>query len=59
MGGTMRLGEYECQTKENSKLQAAYQGQKVIKERHRHRYEANPKYRERLETNGMVVSGGE
>ncbi|EEO25336.1 CTP synthase [Helicobacter winghamensis] len=57
MGGTMRLGEYECQTKENSKLQAAYQGQKVIKERHRHRYEANPKYRERLETNGMVVSG--
>ena len=57
MGGTMRLGEYECQTKENSKLQAAYQGQKVIKERHRHRYEANPKYREELETNGMVVSG--
>ncbi|WDL75321.1 CTP synthase [Helicobacter winghamensis] len=57
MGGTMRLGEYECQTKENSKLQAAYQGQKAIKERHRHRYEANPKYRERLEAKGMVVSG--
>lgn len=57
MGGTMRLGEYECQTKENSKLQAAYQGQKVIKERHRHRYEANPKYRERLEAKGMAVSG--
>ncbi|WP_299548502.1 CTP synthase [uncultured Helicobacter sp.] len=57
MGGTMRLGEYECQTKENSKLQAAYQGRKIIKERHRHRYEANPKYRERLEAKGMMISG--
>ncbi|MBX7490931.1 CTP synthase [Helicobacter turcicus] len=57
MGGTMRLGEYECQTKDGSKLQAAYQGQKVIKERHRHRYEANPKYRAALEAQGMLVSG--
>lgn len=57
MGGTMRLGEYECQTKENSKLRAAYRGQKIIKERHRHRYEANPKYREELESKGMIVSG--
>ncbi|WP_278917030.1 CTP synthase [Helicobacter pullorum] len=57
MGGTMRLGEYECQTKEGSKLQQAYKGQKTIKERHRHRYEVNPKYREALEKQGMVISG--
>lgn len=57
MGGTMRLGEYECHTKEGSKLQAAYQGQKIVKERHRHRYEANPKYRAQLESQGFIVSG--
>lgn len=57
MGGTMRLGEYECQTKEGSKLQQAYKGKKTIKERHRHRYEVNPKYREALEKQGMVISG--
>ncbi len=57
MGGTMRLGEYECHTKEGSKLQAAYQGQKIVKERHRHRYEANPKYRSKLESQGLIVSG--
>lgn len=57
MGGTMRLGEYECCTKEGSKLRAAYGGQKIIKERHRHRYEANPKYRSKLESQGMIVSG--
>lgn len=56
MGGTMRLGEYECNTKEKSKLYKAY-GNKIIKERHRHRYEANPKYRERLEKKGMLVCG--
>lgn len=57
MGGTMRLGEYECYTKEGSKLRAAYRGQEIIKERHRHRYEANPKYRSKLESQGMIVSG--
>lgn len=57
MGGTMRLGEYECQTKGGSKLQQAYKGQKTIKERHRHRYEVNPKYREALEKQGMIISG--
>lgn len=57
MGGTMRLGEYECQTKEGSRLQKAYNGQKTIKERHRHRYEANPKYKEILEKNGLIISG--
>ena len=57
MGGTMRLGAYECQTKEGSRLQKAYNGQKTIKERHRHRYEANPKYKEILEKNGLIISG--
>ncbi|HEY9128885.1 MAG TPA: CTP synthase [Sulfurovum sp.] len=56
MGGTLRLGEYECQTKEGSNLRAAYDS-KIIFERHRHRYEANPKYREALEQNGMDITG--
>ncbi len=57
MGGTMRLGEYECNTKEGSKLREAYGGASTIFERHRHRYEANPKYREALEANGMIITG--
>lgn len=57
MGGTMRLGEYECGLKEGSQTKAAYQGESLIKERHRHRYEANPKYRERIEQAGLIVSG--
>ena len=56
MGGTMRLGEYECNTKESSNLREAY-GASTIFERHRHRYEANPKYREALEANGMEITG--
>jgi len=56
MGGTMRLGEYECETKEGSNLRAAYDS-KIIYERHRHRYEANPKYREALEAKGMEITG--
>jgi CTP synthase len=56
MGGTMRLGEYECETKEGSNLRAAYDS-RIIYERHRHRYEANPKYREALEANGMDITG--
>jgi len=56
MGGTMRLGEYECETKEGSNLRAAYDAP-IIFERHRHRYEANPKYRESLEANGMDITG--
>ena len=57
MGGTMRLGEYECNTKEGSKLREAYDGASTIFERHRHRYEANPKYREAFEANGMMITG--
>jgi CTP synthase len=56
MGGTLRLGEYECETKEGSKLRKAYDAS-VIFERHRHRYEANPEYRKVLEENGMAITG--
>ena len=56
MGGTLRLGEYECETKEGSNLRAAYDAPMIF-ERHRHRYEANPKYRETLESNGMDITG--
>ena len=56
LGGTMRLGEYECHTKEGSVLREAYDS-KVIFERHRHRYEANPEYREALESAGMSITG--
>lgn len=57
MGGTLRLGEYPCDTKEGSLLREAYSGQETIYERHRHRYEANPAYREALEEAGMIVTG--
>ncbi len=56
MGGTLRLGEYECETKEGSNLRTAYDAP-VIYERHRHRYEANPKYREAFEAKGMEITG--
>jgi len=57
MGGTLRLGEYPCDTKEGSLLREAYNGEKTIHERHRHRYEANPAYRKQLEDAGMIVTG--
>lgn len=56
MGGTMRLGEYPCDLKPNTKIHAAY-NKSTIYERHRHRYEANIKYKEILEENGMIISG--
>jgi CTP synthase len=56
LGGTMRLGEYRCEVKENTNLYKAYD-RRLIYERHRHRYEANPFYRDRLEKAGMIVSG--
>jgi CTP synthase len=57
MGGTLRLGEYPCDTKDGSLIQKAYNGAKTIHERHRHRYEANPAYRKQLEDAGMIVTG--
>jgi len=56
LGGTMRLGEYKCEVKEGSNLYKAYDS-KIIYERHRHRYEANPKYRKILEDAGLEVTG--
>jgi len=56
LGGTMRLGEYKCEIKEGSNLHNAYDSD-IIYERHRHRYEANPKYREVLENGGLEVTG--
>ena len=57
MGGTMRLGVYECKTKADSLLRKVYANEPLIKERHRHRYEANPEYRKAIESAGMIVSG--
>ena len=56
LGGTMRLGGYECLIKPNTKLYDAYKSDKVI-ERHRHRYEVNSKYEDKLEKAGMIISG--
>ncbi len=57
LGGTMRLGGYKCQIKKDSLLSRVYKGKKEIRERHRHRFEANPNYKERFEQNGMIISG--
>lgn len=57
MGGTMRLGEYPFEPLKGSKLQKAYGNNKEYLERHRHRYEANPKYKDVLERAGMIVCG--
>ncbi len=56
MGGTMRLGAYDCELREGSKVAEAY-GSKHIRERHRHRFEFNNDYRERFEAAGMSCVG--
>ena len=56
LGGTLRLGSYPCILDETSKAFELY-GQKIIHERHRHRYEVNNYYREDLTKNGMTFSG--
>jgi len=55
-GGTMRLGAYPCNISQGSLAFKAY-GQEMIHERHRHRYEFNMDYRNRLEKCGMAISG--
>ncbi|MCH7707759.1 MAG: CTP synthase [Myxococcales bacterium] len=55
-GATMRLGDWPCVLVPGTKAFRAY-GQERIAERHRHRYEFNPDYRERLEAAGLVVAG--
>jgi CTP synthase len=56
LGGTMRLGSYPCRITPGSKAARAYSSELVF-ERHRHRYEVNPRFRRRLEDAGMVCSG--
>lgn len=56
MGGTMRLGLWPCQLKEDTIASGAY-GVDQVQERHRHRWEVNNTYREQLEEVGLVVSG--
>ena len=56
MGGTMRLGAYPAELDPESKVAAIY-GETHISERHRHRYEVNTKYREKLEAAGLCFSG--
>ena len=55
-GGTMRLGAYPCHLQKGTKAFSAY-GKQIIMEVHRHRYELNNDYRQRLVDNGMDVSG--
>lgn len=55
-GGTMRLGKYPCIIKNGTRLKNAYNADE-IEERHRHRYEFNNNYREKMENAGLVVSG--
>jgi CTP synthase len=56
MGGTMRLGAYDCQLQKGSLALKAY-GKQNISERHRHRYEFNNQYREAFEAAGMSLTG--
>jgi CTP synthase len=56
LGGTMRLGAYEAVLERGSKVAGIY-GATEISERHRHRYEVNTGYRDRLEQHGMRFSG--
>ena len=56
LGGTMRLGEYDCNLEPNTLAYSLY-SKSSIRERHRHRYEFNNKYREDFRNNGIVFSG--
>ncbi|TDQ27557.1 CTP synthase [Tenacibaculum caenipelagi] len=55
-GGTMRLGAWDCQLAQDSKVFEAYK-KELISERHRHRYEYNNEYKEQLEAAGMKTAG--
>ena len=56
MGGTMRLGSYDCKIIEGTKTYEAY-GETDIEERHRHRYEFNNDFRDKLQQKGLIISG--
>ena len=57
MGGTMRLGAYDCELVRGSRVQKAYGDASIIKERHRHRYEFNNQYKKNYEDAGMKCVG--
>ena len=57
LGGTMRLGAWECRLAPDSLAREVYGGAAEISERHRHRYEFNPEFREVLTRAGLVLSG--
>ncbi|WP_026882085.1 CTP synthase [Clostridium akagii] len=56
MGGTMRLGKYECKISNDTNSKNAY-GEAVISERHRHRYEFNNEFRNILTSKGLIIAG--
>ena len=56
MGGTMRLGSYQCDIEQNTLLHQIY-SKKTIHERHRHRFEFNNQFKNDFESNGMIFSG--
>ena len=57
LGGTMRLGAWPCELQDSSLASEIYGGVAEISERHRHRYEFNPEFRETLERAGLTFSG--
>ncbi|HEX8707182.1 MAG TPA: CTP synthase [Pyrinomonadaceae bacterium] len=57
LGGTMRLGAWPCKLAAGSLAREIYNGADQIDERHRHRYEFNPEFREQLQRAGLVISG--
>ena len=56
MGGTMRLGSYPCLLKKGTIARSSYNNE-VVRERHRHRYEVNPEFIDKIEQAGLVFSG--
>jgi CTP synthase len=56
-GGTMRLGSFPCRLEPGSRIAEIYEGEREINERHRHRFEVNVSYRQRLEDAGLHFSG--
>jgi len=56
-GGTMRLGAWDCELTDGTRVAEVYQGVSTISERHRHRYEFNNNYKEELEAAGLIASG--
>jgi len=56
LGDTARKGSFPCEIRENTRMEEAY-GQKIIQERHRHRYEFNNRYLDQFVRKGLVISG--